>query len=112
MEHKAKVKRFINVVEIPTGLAYVWISLGFVTAGLILYTVFMVAAFKIKLFEGLQWWPTISKLTLLGGPALIALGLYFSTVETSRHMIVPLLVYFSITSLGRLVISLRSKDRP
>lgn len=109
MERKADVKFYINVVEIPTGLAYGWIFLGFVTAGILLFALFMAAAFKIKLFDGLQQWPAISKLTLLSGPALIALGLYFSTIETSRYMVLPLIAYFLITSLGRLIVSLRSK---
>jgi hypothetical protein len=112
MEQKENAKLVAKVVEIPTGLAYTCISLGFVTAGIILYTLFMAAAFKIKLFEGLQRWPTISKLAVLGGPALIALGFYFSTVQTRRYMVVPLLVYLLITNLGRLVISLRSKELP
>ena len=82
------------------------------TAGIVLYALFMVGAFKIKLFEGLQGWTMISKLTLLSGPVLIALGFYFSTIQSSIYMIVPLVVYFSTSSLGRLVVSLRSKEGP
>jgi hypothetical protein len=95
------------VVHIPTGLAYMWIFLGFVTAGLLLYGFFMAAAFKIKLFEGFRKWPTLSKLALFSGPPFIALGLYFSTIQTRDYMLIPLVVYLLISYLA---LRLKSKD--
>jgi hypothetical protein len=75
MQQRREAKLVDFVVHIPTGLAYAWIFLGFVTAGMLLYAFFMAAAFKIKLFRGLQPWSAISKLALFSGPPLIALGL-------------------------------------
>jgi hypothetical protein len=111
-QQRTEAKLVANVVYIPTGLAYVWIYLGFVTAGMLLYTFFMVAAFKIELFRGLQQWPAISKLALFSGPPLIALGLYFSTMQTRYYMVIPLVVYFSISTFGGRAIALKSKEPP
>jgi len=100
MQQRRETKLVDFVVHIPTGLAYAWIFLGFVTAGMLVYTFFMAAAFKIKLFRGLQQWFAISKLALVSGPPLIALGLYFSTIQTRYYLLVPLAVYYSIRTLG------------
>jgi hypothetical protein len=100
MQLRTEAKTVDFVVHIPTGLAYAWIFLGFVTAGILLYTFFMAAAFKIKLFRELQQWSAISKLALFSGPPLIALGLYFSTIQTEYYMLIPLAVYYSISSFG------------
>lgn len=100
------------VVDIPTGLAYAWIFLGFVTAGMLLYIFFMAAAVKMKLFRGLQQWPAISKLALFSGPPLIALGLYFSTIQTRSSMLIPLVVYFSISTFGWRAKASKFKEPP
>jgi hypothetical protein len=110
MQKRTEAKLVANVVYIPTGLAYVWIYLGFVTAGTLLYIVFMAAAVKIKLFRRLQQWPVISKLALFGGPPLIALGLYFSTIQTRYYMVIPLAVYFSISTFGWRAMALKFKE--
>jgi hypothetical protein len=44
MQEKTEAKLVVNVVHIPTGMAYAWIYLGFVTAGMLLYTFFMAGA--------------------------------------------------------------------
>jgi hypothetical protein len=112
MQQRTESKLVANVVYIPTGLAYVWIYLGFVTAGALLYIFFMAAAVKIKLFGGLQQWPAISKLALFSGPPLIALGLYFSTIQTRYYMVIPLVVYFSISTFGWRAMALKFKEPP
>jgi hypothetical protein len=112
MQQRTEAKSIANVVHIPTGLAYVWIILGFVTAGLLLYAFFMAAAFKIKLFRGLQQWPAISKLALFSGPPLIVLGLYFSRIQTGYYMLIPLAVYYAISSFGWRTTDLKSKQPP
>jgi hypothetical protein len=99
------------VVDIPTGLAYVWILLGFVTAGLLLYVGFMAAAFRIALFRRFKEWPKISKIALFSGPLLLALGLYFSTIQISYSMLIPLVVYYSITTFGSRAVALKF-DKP
>jgi hypothetical protein len=110
MQQRTEAKTVDFVVHIPTGLAYAWIFLGFVTAGILLYTFFMAAAFKIKLFRGLQQWSAISKLALFSGPPLIALGLYFSTIRTEYYMLIPLAVYYSISTFGWRATALKSKE--
>jgi hypothetical protein len=97
MQQRPNAKLLAYVIDIPTGLAYAWIFLGFVTAGMLLYALFMAAPVKIKLFRGLRQWPAISRLALMSGPLLVALGLYFSTIQTSYYMVIPLIVYFSIS---------------
>jgi len=111
MQQRTKYQ-FATIVDIPTGLAYGWIVVGFVTAGLLLYAFFMAAAIKIKLFSGLQRWPAISKLALFSGPPLIALGLYFSSLQTGYYMLIPLVVYFSITTFGLRAIASKFKEPP
>jgi hypothetical protein len=69
-EQKTEAKSVANVVHIPTGLAYAWIFLGFVTAGLLLYAFFMAAAFKIKLFRGCDSGPRYRNLFYLAGQLL------------------------------------------
>src|ERR1700722_15250186 len=100
MQQRTDAKLVDYVIHLPIGLAYVWIFLGFVTAGLLLDIFFMAGAFKIKLFRELQQGPAISKLALFSGPPLIALGLYFSTIQTSYYMLIPLVVYYAITTFG------------
>jgi hypothetical protein len=112
MQQKTESKSVAYVVHLPTGVAYVWIILGFVTAGLFLYAFFTAAAFKIKLFGGLQQWSAIAKCGLFSGPPLIALGLYFSNIQTSYYMLIPLAVYFLITSMGWSSIASKSKEPP
>jgi hypothetical protein len=100
MQQKSDAKSVAYVVHLPTGIAYAWIILGFVTAGLLLYAFFTAAAFKIKLFRGLQQWSAIAKVGLFSGPVLIALGFYFSTIPTGYYMLIPLIAYLLITSFG------------
>ena len=111
MQQRTEYK-LATIVDIPTGLAYCWIVVGFVTAGMLLYAFFMAAAIKIKLFSGLQQWPAISKLALFIGPPLIALGLYFSSLQTGYYMLIPVVVYFSITTFGWRAIDSKSKSPP
>jgi hypothetical protein len=99
------------VVDIPTGLAYAWIYLGFVTAGLLLYVFFIAAAFKIKLFWRWRRWPISSKLALFSGPALLSLGLYFSTIQTGYYMLGPLIIYFAISAVGCRAIAVKFEKR-
>ena len=112
MQQRTDAKLVAFVVHIPTGLAYAWIFLGFVTTGMLLYAFFMAAAFKIKLLRGLQQWSAISKLALCSGPPLIALGLYFSTKQTSYYMLIPLAAYYAISSFGWRATALKSKEPP
>jgi hypothetical protein len=112
MQQRADAKLVGYVIHIPTGIAYAWIFLGFVTAGMLLYAFFMAAAFKINLLRGLQQWSAISKLALFSGPPLIALGLFFSTIQTSYYMLIPLATYYAISTFTSRSRVLKSKEPP
>ena len=99
MQQRRETKLVDFVVHIPTGLAYAWIFLGFVTAGMLVYTFFMAAAFKIKLFRGLQQWSAISKLALVSGPPLIARTILFY----NTNQVLP------VSSTGSLLLDTHSR---
>jgi len=89
-----------NIVFTPTGIAYVLTMLGFVTAGVGLYLIFVAGAFKIGLFDRVREWPTISLVTLIAGPILIAAGCYFSTIQTDYYMLIPTFIYTLLIICG------------
>jgi len=93
----AKIKNLARsvtyVVYAPTELAYGWIFLGYVVAGLSLYFAFMAGAYKMELFKHVKKWPVVSRAALYCGPVLMALGCYFSTRQTSYFMLIPVGIY-------------------
>jgi len=88
-----------RVVFVPTMVAYGWIFLGYVRAGLILLLLFMLGAYRMRLFEHVRSWPAISRITLISGAPLICLGLYFSTLTTATWMVIPAAAY-AILGIG------------
>lgn len=97
-------KSVANVVFGPTGLAYCWAFLGYVVAGLSLYLIFMALAYKMELFEHVKRWPRVSQAALYCGPALMALGCYFSTRQTSYFMLIPTGIYAVLSIFGGLAL--------
>jgi len=93
-----------NIVFTPTIIAYGWIVVKYVVAGLILYGVFAFGAYKLQLFQNLGNWPTLSKAALFLGPFLIGLGLYYSTQPPSYVVIVPGAVYGLLSVLAGLAL--------
>lgn len=97
-------KSVANVVYSPTLLAFIWISVRYVVAGLVLYCVFMIFAYKMSLFEDVRKWPKISRMTLYCGPPLLGVGLYYSTQSFGYWMIIPLVIYGGLSIAGGLAL--------
>ena len=93
-----------NVVFGPTMLAYIWIAARYIVAGLILYALFLVAAYQMQLFEHVKSWPTTSKAAVFSGPLLIGVGLYYSMQPASYWMIVPVGIYGILSIIGGLAL--------
>jgi hypothetical protein len=93
-------KSVANVIFSPTLLAYGWISLKYVIAGLILYFVSMIFAYKMWLFENVKSWPKVSLAALYCGPPLLGLGVYFSTQPFGYSMLIPLGIYLVLSIFG------------
>jgi hypothetical protein len=93
-------KAVANVIFGPTILAYGWVSLRYVAAGLAFYAVFMFGAYEIRLFEDVRKWPIISQVTLGGGPLLLCVGLYFSTQPYAYTILIPAAIYLVISIAG------------
>lgn len=81
-----------SLVYTPTLIAYVWIVVHWVIAGVSLYLIALFVTYKSGAFDRLSQWPTVSKIVLYAGAPFIFLGLYFSTQPTRHSMIIPLFV--------------------
>jgi cytochrome b subunit of formate dehydrogenase len=89
-----------QIVFGPTLLAYGWIFLGYVTAGLTVYIIFSFGAYWVHLFDDIKDWPRVSRVALGCGPPLICVGLYFSTQKLSYWMLIPGGIYMLLSILG------------
>jgi hypothetical protein len=85
-------------------MAYTLVVVRYVTWGVGLYLVSLVAAYKIGLFRRLGDWPDISRATLFLGAPLVGLGLYCSTLPLGYWMILPVLVYLVLSIIGSLAL--------
>ena len=93
-----------QIVFGPTLLAYAWVMVRFVFAGLALYVICIAVGYKMGLFRALQAWPATSKLALFWSPAHIAIAIYWSTQTPSYLMLVPELAYMLLTIVGGLAL--------
>lgn len=93
-----------RVVFTPTGVAYGWAFLGYALPGVILYLLFMAAAYKMGLFECLEKWPKVSKVALGSGPALMVLGCYFSMMPPTYLVLIPAVIYVVLSIIGGLAL--------
>jgi hypothetical protein len=88
----------------PTGLAYIWVSVGYVRSGLILITIFMIWGYLVGVFKRVAEWPLISKITLACGLPLIGLGGYFARQKPTYTILVPAFVYCLLSIAGGLAL--------
>jgi hypothetical protein len=80
-----------------------------------LYVFCMGAAYTMGLFKRFVEWREISRVTLLAGPLLIGVGLYFSTQPSSSiyWMLVPVWIYIGLVMVGGFALRRLGKaDRP
>ena len=104
MKEKDLATSMANVVFTPTLLAYGWIMVGYVASGLVVYLLFLIAAYKMGLFRDVLAWPTVSKAALFWSPVHIAIALYCSTQKTSYQMLLPELAYLILVIAGGLAL--------
>ena len=81
--------RAANLVYTPTLLAYGWIIVHYVVAGIGLYFIALVVAYKTGVFDNYARWPMVSKVALYTGVPYMVLGVYFSTQPTTYSMLIP-----------------------
>lgn len=97
-----------KIVFGPTIVAYGWIILGYVVAGLVLYAVFVFAAYRLGLFQRISDWPWIAKFALASGLLLMGVGCFVSVLPSTYSMLIPAAVYVILTIFGGL--ALRAKN--
>lgn len=90
----------ISAVFGSAGFAFIWLSAGYIRTGLLLYLASVAIAYRIGLFRRLREWPLSSKVTLACGPPLVALGWFFSTVQITYTMLIPILLYAALSMIG------------
>ncbi|HEY2782371.1 MAG TPA: hypothetical protein VGI90_16435 [Steroidobacteraceae bacterium] len=79
-----------TLIYTPTLVAYVWIVVGWVVAGVALYLIAVFVTYKSRAFESLSQWPMLPKLVLYEGALFILFALVLSTQPTQYWMIIPL----------------------
>jgi hypothetical protein len=93
-----------NIVYTPTGIAYGWIVVHFVVAGVVLYLLGLFVSYRTGAFERFGSWPTSSKVAFYMGVPYIALALYFSTRTTTYSMAIPAIIYALVCIVGGLAL--------
>jgi hypothetical protein len=102
-----------NLVYTPTLLAYAWMVVHYVWAGLCLYLFALVVAYLSGAFRDFRSWPRISRVALYAGVPFTILGLYFSSQPTSYWMLLPLALQSLLSIVAGLALhSLNATRRP
>lgn len=102
MTRPSDVEAVPSVVFGSAGFAYIWLMAGYVSTGLVLYAGSIAVAYKFGWLQRVSEWPLFSKITLACGLPLVGLGCYFSTIQTSYGMLIPVLIYAGLSLLGGL----------
>jgi hypothetical protein len=74
-------------------VAYGWICVSQVIAGVVLWIVSLFLAYKLELFENFRDWAAISRVAFYCGQALIPPGLVFNLLPPTHWMMVPVVLY-------------------
>ena len=93
-----------NLAYTPTLLAYGWIIVHWPKSGVCLYLIALFVAYKSGAFHEFSRWPMVSKITVYSGTPFVVLGLYFSTMQTTYTMLIPLAVEVLLSIIGGLAL--------
>ena len=110
MTRPSDVEAAPSVVFGAAGFAYILRMAGYLSTGLLLYAGSIAAAYKFGWFQRVSEWPLLSKITLACGLPLVGLGCYFSTIQTSYGMLIPVLIYAGLSLLGGLQLRRLNSD--
>lgn len=110
MTRPSDVAAIPSVVFGSAGFAFIWLMAGYIATGLLLYVGSIAAAYKFGWFRRVREWPLFSKIALACGLPLVGLGCFFSTIQTSYSMVIPVLIYASLSLIGGLQLRRLNSD--
>jgi hypothetical protein len=99
-----------SVVFYSAGLAFIWVTTGYTVTGLLFYAGSMWAAHRLGWLQRLREWPLLSKIALVSGPPLVALGCFFSTRPPTYRVLIPFLIYVGLSMIGGLLLGRLNSD--